>query len=42
VTKSCGAEVVKGIEALLRHGMFFYADDGSATKAQESFPTKSQ
>jgi len=40
VTKSRGAEVVKGIEALLRHEMFFYADDGSSTTAQESLPTK--
>src|SRR3984893_16772534 len=29
VTKSSGTEVLKGIEALLRHDMFFYADDGS-------------
>src|ERR1700730_10783674 len=36
VTKSCGSEVLKGIEALLRHETFFYADDGSAAPAQES------
>jgi two-component system response regulator NreC len=29
VTKSGGDEVLKGIEALLRHEMFFYSDDGS-------------
>lgn len=34
VTKNSGNEVVKGIEALLRHEMFFYADDGSGP-AQE-------
>jgi hypothetical protein len=28
VTKSGGDEVLKGIEALIRHDMFFYADDG--------------
>ena len=31
VTKSGGDEVLKGIEALLRHDMFFYADDGSSS-----------
>jgi DNA-binding NarL/FixJ family response regulator len=36
VTKSCGSEVLKGIEALLRHETFFYPDDGSAAPAQES------
>ena len=36
VTKSCGNEVVKGIQALLRHEMFFYADDGSAITTRES------
>jgi DNA-binding NarL/FixJ family response regulator len=37
VTKSSGSEVLKGIEALLRHETFFYADDGSAgSAAQES------
>ena len=30
VTKSGGDEVLKGIEALLRHDMFFYSDDGSS------------
>jgi hypothetical protein len=29
---------VKGIEALLRHQMFFYGDDGFATMARESNP----
>jgi CheY-like chemotaxis protein len=29
VTKSGGDEVLKGIEASLRHEMFFYSDDGS-------------
>ena len=33
VTKSGGDEVLKGIEALLRHDMFFYADDGSSGPA---------
>jgi CheY-like chemotaxis protein len=36
VTKSCGSEVLKGIEALLRHETFFYAEDGFAAPAQES------
>jgi DNA-binding NarL/FixJ family response regulator len=31
VTKSSGNEVLRGIEALLRHETFFYAEDGSAT-----------
>ncbi len=30
VTKSSGNEVLKGVEALLRHESFFYADDGSS------------
>jgi DNA-binding NarL/FixJ family response regulator len=30
VTKSSGNEVLRGIEALLRHETFFYAEDGSA------------
>jgi DNA-binding NarL/FixJ family response regulator len=30
VTKSGGDEVLKGIEALLRHDKFFYSDDGSS------------
>jgi two-component system nitrate/nitrite response regulator NarL len=30
VTKSGGDEVLKGIEALLRHDMFFYSDQGSS------------
>jgi chemotaxis response regulator CheB len=30
VTKSTGIEVLKGIEALIRHEMFFYGDDGSS------------
>jgi two-component system, NarL family, nitrate/nitrite response regulator NarL len=29
VTKSGGDEVLKGIEALLRHDKFFYSEDGS-------------
>jgi DNA-binding NarL/FixJ family response regulator len=33
VTKSGGDEVLKGIEALLRHDMFFYSDDGSSRSA---------
>jgi DNA-binding NarL/FixJ family response regulator len=36
VTKNCGNEVVKGIQALLRHEMFFYADHGSAITTRES------
>jgi len=36
VTKSSGNEVLKGIEAILRHEMFFYADDGSVNAAQGS------
>jgi DNA-binding NarL/FixJ family response regulator len=36
VTKSCGSEVLKGIEALLRHETFFYAEDGFAAPAAES------
>jgi DNA-binding NarL/FixJ family response regulator len=35
VTKSGGDEVLKGIEALLRHEMFFYSDDGSHRLAQD-------
>jgi DNA-binding NarL/FixJ family response regulator len=35
VTKSGGDEVLKGIEALLRHDIFFYADDGSYGLAQD-------
>jgi DNA-binding NarL/FixJ family response regulator len=35
VTKSGGDEVLKGIEALLRHEMFFYSDDGSRSRAQD-------
>jgi DNA-binding NarL/FixJ family response regulator len=35
VTKSSGTEVLKGIEALLRHEMFFYSDDGSPSPAQD-------
>jgi DNA-binding NarL/FixJ family response regulator len=31
VTKSSGNEVLRGIEALLQHESFFYADDGSPT-----------
>jgi len=31
VTKSGGDEVLRGVEALLRHDMFFYADDGSSS-----------
>jgi DNA-binding NarL/FixJ family response regulator len=34
VTKSGGDEVLKGIEALLRHEMFFYTDDESFGLAQ--------
>jgi DNA-binding NarL/FixJ family response regulator len=30
VTKSSGNEVLRGIEALLRHETFFYAEDGSS------------
>jgi DNA-binding NarL/FixJ family response regulator len=30
VTKSTGIEVLKGIEALVRHEMFFCGDDGSS------------
>jgi DNA-binding NarL/FixJ family response regulator len=34
VTKSSGNEVLRGIEALLRHETFFYSDDGSASLAE--------
>jgi DNA-binding NarL/FixJ family response regulator len=34
VTKSGGDEVLKGIEALLRHDMFFYCDDRSSSWAE--------
>ncbi len=34
VTKSGGDEVLKGVEALLRHQVFFYSDDGSSSPAQ--------
>jgi DNA-binding NarL/FixJ family response regulator len=34
VTKSGGDEVLKGIEALLRHDTFFYSDDGSSSMAE--------
>jgi DNA-binding NarL/FixJ family response regulator len=34
VTKSGGDEVLKGIEALLRHDVFFYSDDGSRSTAE--------
>jgi DNA-binding NarL/FixJ family response regulator len=34
VTKNGGDEVLRGIEALLRHDMFFYADDGSSGPAE--------
>jgi len=34
VTKSGGDEVLKGIEALLRHDMCFYSDDGSSSWAE--------
>ena len=31
VTKSGGDEVLRGVEAVLRHDMLFYADDGSSS-----------
>jgi len=31
VTKGAGDEVVRGVEPLPRHDMFFYADDGSSS-----------
>ena len=34
VTKSGGDEVLKGIEALLRHDRVFYSDDGSSSWAE--------
>jgi DNA-binding NarL/FixJ family response regulator len=34
VTKSGGDEVLKGIEALLRHDMFFYSDAGPSSSAE--------
>jgi DNA-binding NarL/FixJ family response regulator len=34
VTKSSGNEVLRGIEALLRHETFFYADDGPASSSE--------
>lgn len=36
VTKSSGNEVLKGIEALLRHESFFYADDGTSVPTESS------
>jgi hypothetical protein len=36
VTKSCGNEVLRGIEALLQHESFFYADDRSSIPVQTS------
>jgi DNA-binding NarL/FixJ family response regulator len=36
VTKSRGNEVLRGIEALLQHESFFYADDGSSIPVQTS------
>ena len=39
VTKSSGAEVLKGIKALVKHETFFYADDGSAITPAEEFST---
>jgi DNA-binding NarL/FixJ family response regulator len=36
VTKSSGNEVLKGVEALLRHESFFYADDGSTVSAESN------
>jgi DNA-binding NarL/FixJ family response regulator len=33
VTKSCGTEVIRGIEALLKQETFFYAEDGSVASA---------
>lgn len=33
VTKSCGTEVIRGIEALLKHETLFYAEDGSVASA---------
>jgi len=36
VTKSSGNEVLRGIEALLQHESFFYADDGSTAPADSS------
>jgi DNA-binding NarL/FixJ family response regulator len=35
VTKSSGTEVLKGIEALLRHETFFEADEASGASTQE-------
>jgi DNA-binding NarL/FixJ family response regulator len=35
VTKSSGTEVLKGIEVLVRHETFFYADDTSATQPHD-------
>jgi len=35
VTKSSGTEVLKGIEALLRHETFFEADEASGATTQE-------
>lgn len=35
VTKSGGDEVLKGIEALLHHKMFFYSDDGTRNAGQD-------
>jgi DNA-binding NarL/FixJ family response regulator len=36
VTKSSGNEVLRGVEALLRHESFFYSDDGSASPADSN------
>lgn len=35
VTKSSGNEVLRGIEALLRHETFFWADDGSISPTEQ-------
>ena len=38
VTKSTGIEVLKGIEALIRHEMFFYGDNGSSISPSAGEP----
>jgi DNA-binding NarL/FixJ family response regulator len=35
ITKSGGDEVLKGIEAVLQHKMFFYSDDGTSNPGQD-------
>ena len=42
MTKSGGDEVLKGIEALLRHDMFFYSDHGFLRKLRAKVSSKAR